>query len=181
MKTLSRLLILLLIVSIGSSCKKAKIDVGFDITISDLIFLIDSTSTTGSQELAATIIKANLEQELKNQKSNASLDDIKSVVLKSASIEITDPAGQTFDIVGNAEGFFSGSGLSSLRVAWKDPVPNTGQTSLDLDVTQSDIAPYIKLAELTYTLKGNLLAPHPQPTTVKGKVVLHVEAEVSPL
>ena len=181
MKHFARILILFVILGVANSCKKAKIDVNFDLSIADLIFIIDSTSVTGPQELATVVIRAKLEEELKKQKSNASLDDIKSVTLKSANLEITDPTGQTFDIASSAEGFFSGGSLAKVRVVWKDVIPATGLTEIDLDVSSSDLAPYIKLNELTYSVNGNLTAPLTEKTTVRGKVVFKVEASVSPL
>jgi len=95
-----------------------------------------------------------------------------SAHLKSITLTITKPPGETFDFVDSIVINIAGEGLPTREVARLDPVPATGTISLQV-IESVDLLPYIKKgASLSSNAKGHTPA---QTISFNGKVVVRVK------
>lgn len=118
----------------------------------------------------------NVEELLKPYK--LSMDNIKSLNLESANVEILDslPTPLTFDIADNMSVELGAPTIPLTKIAFKDPVPHDASKNLSLDIQNGvDMIPYAKANTVNYhmKLKLNQVLTHPVllKVNVKWKVV----------
>ncbi|MBK9264615.1 MAG: hypothetical protein IPM54_33125 [Polyangiaceae bacterium] len=118
----------------------------------------------------------DLTQELDNQ--GVTKDDVDSVHVKSFSLTIKAPAGQTFDFIESISFSVETEGQPKAIVAKLDPVPK-GQTTIEL-VTEAtlDLAPYVIAPRMSMTASVKGKRPL-QETTVIADVVFDVDVNVA--
>jgi hypothetical protein len=117
----------------------------------------------------------DLTQELKNQ--GVTKDEVDAVHLKSFSLTITAPPGQTFDFIESISFFVETEGKPKALVAKLDAVP-TGKTTIDLTPeTALDLAPYVVAPSMRMTTSVKGKRPKEQ-TTVAAHVVFDVDVNV---
>lgn len=160
-----------------SSCKKAKVDVNFDLSVSNIYFKIDTTSQSGNVSFGTTQFTSNLEAKLKD--NNASLDDIESISLTSAEMIMIYPGLQNFDIVDKAYAYLSATGLSETKIAAKDPVPN-GVTQFYLDADGADIKQYLKKETISFRAGGFTNGPNVESDSIQAVLTFKVKASIAP-
>ncbi len=160
-----------------SSCDKAKIDVNFDLSMTKINFVIDTTSASGSISFANTSFTSDLEAKLKDH--NASLDDVQSISLTGATMTMINPAGQNFDIVDKAYAFLSAPGLTETRIAYKETVPKS-VTQISLDADQADLKEYLKKPVVSFRASGVTNGPNVQPDSIHVELTFKIKASVKP-
>jgi hypothetical protein len=118
----------------------------------------------------------DLTNELDNQ--GVTKDDVDSVHMKSFSLIITAPAGQTFDFMQSISFTVSTEGKPEALVAKLDPVPK-GQTTIELVPEATlDLAPYVVAPRMTMTTSVKGTRPM-QETTVIAELVFDIDVNVS--
>ena len=113
--------LLIYILTVLSSCEKAKVDISFNLDAANIYFVIEQNTTQGNLTFATTTFTSELQAKL--DENNASIDDVESIALTAASFKMINPVSQNFDIVDKANAFLSASGIAEVMVAYKDPVP----------------------------------------------------------
>lgn len=180
MKTRKSPLLLMLISAafIVTSCKKAKVDVNFDLETSDIYFVIDSTSQTGNITFASTAFNSQLQQKLDD--NDADFDDVQSITLTSAQFVMINPGSQNFDIVEKANAYLSTPNLTEVRVAYNDNVPD-GRNYVDLTTSDTDLKHYLHEPSVTFRADGTTSGPNIEADSIQVKLKFKVKAEVKPV
>jgi hypothetical protein len=160
-----------------SSCDKAKVDVNFDLSVSNIYFAVDTTSATGNLTFATTQFTSTLDAKLKD--NDASIDDVESISLTNAEFIMIDPGAQNFDIVDKAYAYVSAGSLSELLIASKDPVPN-GVTQFSLDAEGGNLKDYLKQTTVSFRAGGFTNAPNLVRDSIQAKLTFNVKASVKP-
>jgi hypothetical protein len=113
--------------------------------------------------------------EFKNQ--GVSKDQVQSVKLKSAVLDVTAPAGGNFDFLKNLEFDVAKSDQDT-----KVPVAHIttiapGSVRLTLDVDDVELGPYVTADAMKVTTKANGTPPN-QDTTIKASLVFEVVPKI---
>ena len=115
-------------------------------------------------------------QELKNQ--GVSKSDVDSVHLKSFSLTVTAPAGQTFDFMDSISFSVEPEGQPKALVAKLDSVPK-GATKIDLAVeTSLELAPYVVAPSMRMTTSVQGKRPM-QETNIAAHLVFDLDVNVT--
>lgn len=175
-KLLSLALTAFMAVSIFS-CKKAKIETDLESKIS-ITFDIPVDTVPGLKEYNKQIVNSNLEQTLKD--NGGSLDDVKSVLIKSVDWELIDGSTMTFDAIDYVDSYFSLDGSSETKVAYLNPVPHDGRKSISLSSSNIDVRSILSSKTIYVVSKGynNQKVLTPQP--VKVTVYFKIKASIAP-
>ncbi len=147
------LLLTLAASTIFNSCKKGDIEKKFDLTLTGIV--LNSPAQPGSSPdtvFASQVITTGIEAKL--NENGATLQNIKKIDLKSVSLTITTPAGQTFDGIEYLISYINAAGLGETKAAYKAPIPQTGLTTISQDNQFADLTEYIKQNEFNFILKG---------------------------
>ena len=169
----------LLIASIFSisSCGKL-LNATFTKTFSNITFEIDTTSTVGN----VTFAGENINTDISNfaASNNFSLSKIKSAKLKSCTLTINDISTIqppiTFNILDSVFGKLSGVGLNPIEVSNTSILPNSNATTLNLNVRDVDVMPYIKADSFNYIISGRTNAPIPHKVQMTASVTFEIVA-----
>ena len=138
---------------IFNSCKKGDVEKKFDLTLNGIV--LNSPAQPGSSPdtvFASQVITTCIEAKL--NENGATLQNIKKIDLKSVSLTITTPSGQTFDGIEYLVSYINAAGLGETKVAYKSPIPQTGLTTISQDSQFADLTEYIKQSEFNFILKG---------------------------
>lgn len=138
---------------IFNSCKKGDVEKKFDLTLTGIV--LNSPAQPGSAPdtvFSSQVITTGIEAKL--NENGATLQNIKKIDLKSLSLTITAPSGQTFDGIEYLVSYINAVGLGEIKVAYKAPIPQTGLTTITQDSQFSDLTEYIKQSEFNFILKG---------------------------
>jgi hypothetical protein len=147
---LLKLSILLVVVASMFSCKKVldnlltftfKEQAKFSIPPTDVVGLLPAISTPE--------IVSSASKEFENNGSDIS--KVKTMRVSKMKLNITTPATQNFDFLNYIQIFISADGLSDQLIASKQDIPNGLGQELDLELTEANIADYIKKEK--YSLK----------------------------
>lgn len=115
-------------------------------------------------------------QELKNQ--GVSKSDVDSVHLKSFTLTITGPAGQTFDFMDSISFSVETDGQAKTLVAKLDSIPK-GATKIDLTVeTGLELAPYVVAPNMRMTTSVQGKRPM-QETKIAAHLVFDLDVNVT--
>jgi hypothetical protein len=115
-------------------------------------------------------------QELKNQ--GVTKSDVDSVHLKTFSLTIPAPAGQTFDFMDSVSFSVTTDGQPTALVAKLDSVPK-GATKIDLKAeTALELAPYVVAPSMRMTTSVKGKRPT-QETTIAAHLVFDIDVNVT--
>lgn len=76
--------------------------------------------------------------------NNTNKDLLEEVKLTQMTMTITSPNDQRFDFLNEIRIFIDADGLSEIEIAFKENIPETIGTELELDVNGNDIQEYLK-------------------------------------
>jgi hypothetical protein len=118
----------------------------------------------------------DLSQDLKNQ--GVSKSDVDSVRLRTFSLAIDAPAGQTFDFMDSVSFSVETEGQPKALVAKLDPVPK-GSTRIELGVESGlELAPYVVAPSMRMTT--SVVGKRPmQQTTIAANLVFDIDVNVT--
>lgn len=112
-------------------------------------------------------------QEFEN--NNTEKDRVQEVYLTSLSLSATEPDGARLDFIETITFFASAPGEERVQVATGTVAD--GATSVDLDVGDVNLAPYVRAESMTLDTELTASAP-PEDTTVRAEALFEVTAEV---
>lgn len=162
-----------------ASCKKDPTNISFTNDYAEFTITIDTTSQQGLLELGETEIETNI-QSLADA-NNVILDKIKSAEIKAITLRISDtlPDPYTFNLISSLTASMGKDGTTALTtVASKNPVPEEGLNTLNLDVNQIELLDYFKSSKIRFNLKGFTKGPVTHPFQLKVKLQVRFEGEV---
>lgn len=160
-----------------SSCEKTKVDVEFKLDVANIYFNIDTTSLSGDISFATTTFNSELQKKL--DENNANMDEVESIEISSASFTMINPGTQNFDPIDKVYAYLSASGLSEVRVAYRDPVPD-GVTVFALDGDAGNYKEYLKQSVVTFRASGFTNAPNVERDSIQAKITFKIQAKVQP-
>lgn len=158
-----------------TACDKI-IELKADINGGSITFNLDPQAK-GSYEDQQNIT-IDIQSEL--EKNNVDINKLKKLYLKSATFTIVDTTASpvTFDIANSAT-LEIGSTVAMLpmtKLAWKDPIPNTGASIIDADVDGSvDLLPFAKAGNVQYRVYGTLNGDLDHAVDIKAELKWTIE------
>jgi hypothetical protein len=160
-----------------SSCKKDAVKVETDIqsklTVS---FSIPVDTIPGYKEFNKQVINSNLEAELNVY--NASLDDVKSVVVESVEWTLIDGSTITFDAIDYVDSYFTLDGGSESKIAYLNPVPHDGSKTIRLSSSGTDLKDFLAKKSFYIVSKGytntKIMVEQPISITINYKIRANV-------
>jgi hypothetical protein len=150
-----------------TSCDKGDDTVSFEFS-HDYEFNMteDSIGIDTAIALTSTDIKSALEEQSEQNSSLLSL--VKEVQIVSVEIEAVDPVTQELSFLQDAELYVSSGTLAEMKVASKNPVPETQGTSMSFDVDEAiDVLQYTSNTNFKFRASFHLRNTLPQPTRFK--------------
>ncbi len=122
-------------------CKKANELTKFDISYETTVVIPSATNINLPFDISTPDIETN--HQSKFEINRTSKDRIESIELSKLKLTVKTPDGNDFSFLKSIEIYIDGDNLSEEKIAWKDPVPNSTGTSITLDVSGTDLKPYI--------------------------------------
>lgn len=143
----------IVVFSLLSSCEKLNELTTFNIS-NNTSFTIKSNSGINIPFIIPSPeISTSSEQAFKNNNTRADLVDEAS--LENLDLEITAPAGQTFDFLNEIEIYIKAEGLEDALLASKYNIPENVGNSLSLESSGVNLKEYIK--KETYSIKTRVV------------------------
>jgi hypothetical protein len=125
-----------------SSCKEKDKFGSFILTIPEISFTTNPHTYDGAElNLIDTTVLTGLVQRLNQE--GLSTDKLTSIKLKSFKVSTTT-SGFNFDSFEYSNARLAATGQDTIILANKAPIPHTGLTSVDFDVSYEDLIEYIK-------------------------------------
>lgn len=111
-------------------------------------------------------------QEFENNQTTK--DHVQAAQVKLIRLSVIDPEGATFDFLNEISFFIASPKHAKVQVATK-AVPN-GATTVELDLSDVDVGPYVRDDTFSVTTTANGRNPS-EDTTVRAELTLHVVAQ----
>jgi hypothetical protein len=160
-----------------AACKKGELGVvTFDVNQNGTFEMPPNDDLLALLEVTTPAVNSTWKGDFQNNNTNA--DNLREMKLKSASMTINEPAGQTWKFLEKIEVYIKADGLSETKIAYKDNIdPNVGQT-LVLNTVDVDLKPYAQKDAFQLTIKTKAREITTQ--TIKGdfNMVFKVSAQV---
>jgi len=121
-------------------------------------------------------IPTNSETTFENNDTRTDL--IEEITLTNLSMNITSPNTQTFDFLKTIEVYIDAEGIDEKKIAWLIDIPQTGLTTIILEITDDDLKDYIKKDEYklrTHTVTRQLIS---KSTDIEIKSSFFVDAKI---
>jgi hypothetical protein len=169
------------IIIFGSSCKKIKDLLTFDLPYTSSEFTIPMISQTAVDNADTTItittpsIPTNSESTFKSKNTASKL--IKEITLSSFNLQITSPSNGTYDFLKLVEVYISTSGQPEVLIASKSDVPSGTGATLNLDVTGTNLMNYIKADNFALKIKFKVDQATAEDYKSKANMVFQVKAD----
>jgi hypothetical protein len=176
MKLIKNALMLLVVLVLASSCKKEPGEVSFNVNSQSDFIIKGSSSILNLLEVVTPGISTNWEGDFSSNNTNK--EKITDMRLRELVLNITNPAGQTFDFLENIHIFIKADGLQETEIAYNDNIPeNIGQT-LTLQTKDVDISPYAKKDNFTLRVTAKQRKVNNNDVSVRADMTFHVTANV---
>ena len=158
-----------------TSCKKLK-DLTFDYNAAAVIIDLPAYTTAGNISAQNTVSDNQFKNLLDDK--GVSLDNLKSVSVKSMHVELIDTAAApvTFDVLDYLYGEIAASGLPQVQYA---SITDPSGTSIDLTTDKSvNVVEYLKTGNYSYGVMGHNNAPINHPTKLKVTAVFEITGSI---
>lgn len=139
---MKKLLIILSIVAITTSCKKVHDVFTFDINNSSSFTISSQSGLNLPFSIPTPDINTSSESEFENNNTKASL--VKEIILKKITLKITSPSDQTFKFLKNITIYISADGEKEIELAKLENITNDVSNTIDLTPTKSLLDVYVK-------------------------------------
>jgi hypothetical protein len=133
-------LLLLLVITVCSGCKKKLTQFYMDYNMSAIIQSSVPVSSPFTINTPQTITNSEFEFESNDTRK----DRIREILLKELTLTITSPQGQTFSFLNSLEIFIESENLPERKVAFKENIPNNVGNEITCEITVLDLQEYIK-------------------------------------
>jgi len=160
-----------------SSCEKDAVKVETDIQSKISVnFSIPVDTVPGYKEYNKQVVNSNLDAKLKEY--NASLDDVKSVVVESVEWSLVDGSTMTFDAIDYVDSYFAIDGGSESKIAYLNPVAHDGSKTIKLSSSGTDLKEFLSKSSFYIVSKGQnntkILVEQPVSITINYKIRANV-------
>jgi len=125
-----------------SGCKKIDALTKFNMEFNETVVVPASTGINLPFNVLAPDVETNSESTFAINDTRKDL--IEEIKLTALDLTLTSPATEDFGFLKSISVFLSAEGLSEIKVAWKEVVPDNAGKTLILDITDSDLKEYIK-------------------------------------
>ncbi|MBI1286457.1 MAG: hypothetical protein GC178_02655 [Flavobacteriales bacterium] len=140
-------------------------------------FTIPSTSIIDIPvSLPTPSTTTNSEQKFEDE--GVKSDWIDSIKLTSLSITITSPQGEDFSFLQEISIYMKTDGQPEVLIASKIPVPSDAGSTLTLDVTGTDLYPYISQSSFTLRTAATTDETMTQSVDFRADMVVEVKATI---
>ena len=134
--------ILLLSALLITSCKTLDKLTTFELKYEESFTVPATTVVNIPLDILTPDIATNSESTFSSNDTRKDL--IEEINLTNLTLTVIDPAGKSLKFLKTIEIYISADGLSEVLIAEKQDIPETVGSTLDLDVTNADLAEYIK-------------------------------------
>jgi hypothetical protein len=176
MKMMKNALMLLVLVALFGGCKKDPGEVTFNVTSEENFIVEGSGSIISLLEVVTPGVTTNWEGDFANNDTRK--DQIRDMRLRELVLNITAPAGETFEFLENIHIFIEADGLQKTEIAYKDNIPtNIGQT-LTLDTKDVDISPYARKDVFKLRIQAKQRSVNADDVHIRADMTFKVTANV---
>jgi hypothetical protein len=176
MKMMKNALMFLAVLVLASSCNKEPGEVTFNVNSQSNFVIQGNGSILNLIEVVTPGVSTNWEGDFSNNNTNK--DQLREMHLRELVLNITAPAGETFDFLENIHIFISADGLQEAEIAYKDNIPdNIGQT-LTLDTKDVDISPYAKKDAFKLRVQAKQRSVNSDDVSIRADMTFKVTADV---
>jgi hypothetical protein len=159
-----------------SACKKSAEPLSYTKEYPEMIFTVDTTSSTGDMLLGSQIVQTDVVNYL--SENGFTVNNLKSVKVSSIEIGVLSP-GKTLDFFKKLEVRLSNQGAGNVIFASKELPDSFTETSTTITPLDVDLAEYFKQGELQFSFYGrNDLQILPDPIQMRVKVNVQVDARL---
>lgn len=124
----------------------------------------------------ADFTSLDLSQSQSFKNAGVGKNDVDSVKLKEAVLEIESPAGATLEFLDALTFYVEADGVPKTKIASKADIPDNA-TRITLDVEDVELAPYVTAPSMTVTTDTTAHAPK-KDTTIRAKLVFTVDPKI---
>lgn len=143
MKKVSIIYFLILLIGLFFSCKKIGKLKEFDLSYSqDITIPSGNTFFAVPFDIKTPETTTNTKADYKNEGTSSKL--VERVTLTELILHIKSPQSGNFDFLNSIEVYLSSPNNAEVLVASKNNIPETGLTSLSLDVNSTDLKNYLQ-------------------------------------
>lgn len=167
----------LFLLSLGA-CQQIDKLTQFDVPYTTSFTVPATTVTNLGLPIDLTTPKVQNDNQQTFQLNNTAEDKIEEVYLKELELVITNPSGEDFSFLEEAEIFIKADGLPEVSIASKKPVPATTGNSLTFDTSGEDLTAYIKAEEFTLRVRTVLDEAISVDHEIEVRTVFRVDAKV---
>jgi hypothetical protein len=176
MKMMKNALMLLMLVVLFGGCKKDPGEVTFNVNSSSEFIIEGNGSILSLLEVVTPGVSTNWEGDFANNNTNK--DQLRDMRLRQLVLNITAPAGETFEFLENIHIFIEADGLQETEIAYRDNIPtNIGQT-LELQTKDVDISPYARKDAFRLRVKAKQRSVNADDVKIRADMVFKVTANV---
>lgn len=122
-------------------CKKANKLTQFDINYTTTVTIPSSTGINTPFNLTSPDIETNSDS--KFQINSTRKDKVESISLKQLELAVKLPNTGNFDFLKSIEVYINADDIQEQKIAWKEDIPNGSGKNIRLDVSGTDLKPYI--------------------------------------
>lgn len=170
-----KLLFIAAMILILNSCDDLDKYTKFDLNFTQEVTIKASTSVKLPFNLPTPPVSTNSESAFKTNNTNKDL--VEEINLTKLQLKVLSPAGEDFSILKSIEVSISAAGLPTEKVAWLDAVP-TGQSTILLDVSSTDLKDYIFADEFTLNVNTVTDEMNTRDYQIEIKSVFNVNAKL---
>ncbi len=76
--------------------------------------------------------------------NNTSSGLIEEIILTELKMNIASPESESFDFLRTIEVYISSDSINEVKIAWKENIPQTGLSSINLETSEDDLQGFIK-------------------------------------
>lgn len=174
MKT--KTLLLICIVLLFPGCKALDKLTQFDMNYNESFTVPSTTGISLPVDIITPEIATSSESEFSVNDTRKDL--IEKINLKTMSLTLTSPADGNLSFLNSITIYLSAEGLSEIKLAWNNNIPENTGTVINLETTDSDLKEYIKKDKFSLrvnTVTDKLITSDHQ---IKADMVFFVDAKI---
>ncbi len=173
---MKRTLILIFTVFALSQCDQLDQLTKFDVNYNTSVTIPSTFGTDVPFNVATPEVTTNSES--KFEMNDTRTDLIEEITLKQLTMQITSPDDGNFDFLNDIEVYISADGLGEIKVAWKNDIPDSAGSVLELETSDADLQEYIKKDSFQLRVKTTTDQLISQDQDIEISSVFHVDAKI---
>ena len=159
-----------------TSCEKVEELTQFDMDYNTSFTIPGTIGVDMPIDMQTPEIETNSEQKFSGQDTKKDL--IEEIVLKEMNLSIQSPSDGDFSFLNGLTIYINASGMEETRLAWKDSIPDTAGSTLQLETTPEDLKEYIFKDHFNLRVVSQTDEIIDQDHEVDVNSVFHVDAKI---